>query len=39
MELLGSKRSGASRLISNLVQADIIEPVSVHGKGKYKFRG
>ena len=39
MELLGLKSSGASRLLSNLVQADIIEPVSGHGKGKYKFRG
>ena len=39
MELLGLKSSGASRLISNLLQADIIEPVSGHGKGKYRFRG
>lgn len=39
MELLGLKSSGVSRLISNLVQADIIERVSGHGKGKYKFRG
>ena len=38
MELLGLKGSGASKLLSNLVQADIIEPVSGHGKGKYKFR-
>ena len=38
MELLGLKSSGASKLLSNLVQADIIEPVSGHGKGKYKFR-
>ena len=38
MELLQLKSSGASRLISNLVQSDIIEPVSGHGKGKYKFR-
>ena len=36
MELLQLKSSGASKLISNLVQSDIIEPVS--GKGKYKFR-
>ena len=34
MELLGLKGSGASELLSNLVQADIIEPVSGHGKGK-----
>lgn len=39
MELLGLKSSGAYRLISNLVQADIIELVSGHGKGKYKCRG
>ena len=38
MELLQLKSSGASKLLSNLVQADIIEPVSGHGKGKYKFR-
>ena len=35
MELLGLKGSGASKLLSNLVQADIIEPVSGHGKGKF----
>ena len=38
MELLQLKSSGASKLISNLVQSAIIEPVSGHGKGKYKFR-
>ena len=38
MELLQLKSSGASKLISNLVQSDIIEPVSGHGKGKYKFK-
>ena len=38
MELLQLKSSGASKLISNLVQSDIIEPESGHGKGKYKFR-
>ena len=38
MELLQLRSSGASKLISNLVQSDIIEPVSGHGKGKYKFR-
>ena len=37
-ELLGLKGSGASKLLSNLVQADIIEPVSGYGKGKYKFK-
>lgn len=38
MEILNLKPSGASRLISNLVNADIIEPVSGYGKGKYKFK-
>lgn len=38
MELLELKGSGASKLLSNLVQADIIEPVLGHGKGKYKFK-
>lgn len=37
-ELLELKDSSASKLISKLVQADIIEPVSGHGKGKYKFK-
>ena len=37
MGILELKSSGASKLLSNLVQADIIEPVSGHGKGKYKF--
>ena len=32
------KGSGTSKLLSNLVQTDIIEPVSGHGKGKYKFK-
>ena len=39
MEVLELKGSGASKLLSNLVQADIIEPVLGHGKGKYKFKG
>ena len=38
MEILELKGSGASKLLSNLVQADIIEPVSGYGKGKYKFK-
>ena len=38
IELLEMKGSGASKLLSNLVQADIIEPVSGHGKGRYKFK-
>ena len=38
MELLDLKSSGASKLLANLVQVDIIEPVSGYGKGKYKFK-
>ena len=38
MELLELKASGASKFLSNLVQADIIESISGHGKGKYKFK-
>ena len=38
MELLALKASGTSKLLSNLVKADIIEPVSGYGKGKYKFK-
>ena len=38
MEFLELKSSGASRLLSNLLQAGIIEPVSGCGKGKYKFK-
>ena len=38
MEFLELKSSGTSKLLSNLVQADIIEAVSGYGKGKYKFK-
>ena len=38
MELLGLKGSGASKLLANLVQADIIISVPDHGKGKYQFK-
>ena len=38
MELLELKGSGASKFLSNLMHADIIEPVSGHGKGKYRFK-
>lgn len=38
MELLGLKSSGASKFLSNLVQAGIIEAVFGYGKGKYKFK-
>ena len=38
IELLDLKNSSASKFLSNLVQADIIEPVTGHGKGRYKFK-
>lgn len=38
IELLELKNSGASKFLSNLLQTDIIAPVSGHGKGKYKFK-
>ena len=38
MEVIDLKGSGASKLISKLLKADIIEPVSGYGKGKYKFK-
>ena len=38
MELLNLKSSGASKFISALLQANIIEPVLGQGKGKYKFK-
>ena len=38
IELLDLKNSSASKFLSNLVQADIIEPVSGHGKGRYKCK-
>lgn len=39
VKLLELQNSSASKLIARLVQADVIEPVSGHGKGKYKFKG
>ncbi len=38
MGLLALKGSGVSRLVPNLVQADIIESVSGHGKRKYNLK-
>lgn len=38
MELLGLKESGASKLLSHLVQAGLLESVSGFGKGKDKFK-
>ena len=37
-ELLPLKNSGASKFLSKLLQADIIESVPGHGKGKYRFK-
>lgn len=37
MAILNLKASGTSKLLSNLLKAGIIEPVSGHGKGNYKF--
>ncbi len=38
MELLKLQKSATSKLLLNLLKADIIEPVSGQGKGKYKFK-
>lgn len=38
MKVIDLKQSATSKLLSDLVQKDIIEPVSGHGKGKYKFK-
>lgn len=38
MELLELKSSATSKLLSNLLDADIIENVVGHGKGKYRFK-
>ena len=35
---LGLKEAAVSRLITKLLLADIIEPVSGYGKGKYRFK-
>ena len=35
---LGIKEAAVSRRITKLLQADIIEPVSGYGKGKYRFK-
>ena len=42
-ELLGkavsdAKPSRASELLADMVRHDVIEPVSGHGKGKYRFK-
>lgn len=38
MQVIGIKTSRASVLLKELLEHDIIEPVSGHGKGKYRFR-
>lgn len=38
MNLIDLKQSGASQLISKFMQANMIEPVSGYGKGKYRFK-
>lgn len=38
MNLTDLKQSGASQLISKFMQANMIEPVSGYGKGKYRFK-
>lgn len=37
ISIIGIGKSRASEFISQLLEAEIIEPVSGHGKGKYKF--
>lgn len=37
MKITGLKPLGFSKLISNLLSVDIIEPVKGHDKGKYKI--
>lgn len=39
VKLLSLQNSSASKLISKLLQVDIIEEVAGYGKGKYKFCG
>lgn len=38
VELLELQNSSASKLLSKLVQAEIIEPVQGYGKGRYRFK-
>lgn len=38
LNLTDLKQSGASQLISKFMQANMIEPVSGYGKGKYRFK-
>ncbi|QEJ98302.1 Fic family protein [Treponema phagedenis] len=38
MEVIGIKESRASELLKEIVENEVIEPVSGHGKGKYRFK-
>ena len=38
MKIVGIKPSRASELLKKLTEYGVIEPVSGHGKGKYRFR-
>ena len=38
MDMLNLSSSGSSKLLSRLLEAEIIEPVSGQGKGKYRFK-
>jgi ribosomal protein S25 len=38
MSLIGIKAARASRLLKELEEHGIIEPVTGHGKGKYRFK-
>ncbi|WP_330385508.1 hypothetical protein [Merdimonas faecis] len=38
MEVIDIKPSRASELLKEMTERRVIEPVSGHGKGKYRFR-
>ena len=38
MQVIGIKASRASELLKEMAEKGVIEPVSGHGKGKYRFR-
>ncbi len=38
MDLLGIKKSGASELLRKMLKAGMLEAVSGHGKGRYRFK-
>jgi len=38
MEVIDIKPSRASELLREMAEHGVIEPVSGHGKGKYRFR-